>query len=154
MLKKIIAAVSGLILLPVCAAQAATIGITLPTQNDARWYQEGLQLQDELQKQGHEVELYYGGDSDVTLQQRQLIRMIRDGVDVLVVASLNGTALEEPLKIAKERNIPVIAYDSFTTGNADVDYYITSSNIWSGDQLNQVLAERVDLARTELFAKN
>ncbi len=144
-MRKLTGALAGLALMPFCAAQAVTVGIAFPTQNDFRWYVEGFLLQDMLQKQGYTAELYFGGDYDISLQQRQIAKMAGQKVDALVIAALDGGALAEPLKAAKKNNIPVISYDRLITGTPDVDYYATFDNSSAGRMMGQFIIDELDL---------
>lgn len=82
---------------------AFTVGLAMPTQNEDRWYNEGFLLESKLKAAGYDVELFYGGDVDVALQQRQLVRLADQNVNVLVVGSIDGSALSESLAVAKTK---------------------------------------------------
>ena len=66
--------------------------------------------------------------NDVATQVSQLENMITGGVQVLVVASIDGSALGTVLATAKDAKIPVIAYDRLLTDTDAVDYYTTFDN--------------------------
>ena len=53
-------------------ANAFTVGVAMPTQDEGRWYNEGFGVEHMLQQSGFNVELFFGGDIDVELQQRQI----------------------------------------------------------------------------------
>lgn len=90
-------AVSGLIVtLPLSGTASPVVGLSLPTQNIERWYREGPELKQELEKAGFTVELYYGGDGTPELQDRQLKRMVKDdGCGILIVVPIDSAALKD-----------------------------------------------------------
>jgi putative multiple sugar transport system substrate-binding protein len=62
----------------------------------------------------------------------QVNDMVTKKNQVLVVASIDGTALAGALKQAKEAGIPVIAYDRLLRSTDAVDYYTTFDNLKVG----------------------
>src|SRR5690625_7369339 len=60
--------------------------------------------------------------------------MITQGAKLLVIASIDGTALTSQLEAAAENNIPVIAYDRQIRDSEHVDYYATFDNFEVGVQ--------------------
>lgn len=124
-------------------AQAYTVGVLMPTQNEDRWYQEGFALEQELKSKGFNVELFYGGDSDVELQNRQIKRLSENNVDALVIGSIDGNALSESLKEARDKNIPVISYDRMITGTDAITYHVTFDNLEAGRLQGQYLIDKL-----------
>ena len=105
--------VAGMVVVPTATAQAADkklIGVTMPTKDLQRWNQDGENMKKELEAAGYEVDLQYASN-DVSTQVSQLENQVANGCDLLVVASIDGSSLGEPLKQAKEKGIPVISYD-------------------------------------------
>ena len=76
-------------------AEAAKVGVSMPTQSLQRWNQDGANMKASLEKSGHEVELLFAGDNDIPTQVNQIENMIADGCDVIVIASIDGSALTE-----------------------------------------------------------
>ena len=104
--------VAGMVVVPAATAQAAdkkVIGVTMPTKDLQRWNQDGENMKKELEAAGYEVDLQYASN-DVSTQVSQLENQVANGCDLLVVASIDGSSLGEPLKQAKEKGIPVISY--------------------------------------------
>ena len=50
------------------SANAATIGVSMPTQSLQRWNQDGHNLEAQLEAAGHKVEPLYAGDNDIPTQ--------------------------------------------------------------------------------------
>lgn len=125
-------------------ADAFTVGVVMPTQVEARWYREGFGVEQELEKNGFDVELFFGGDIDVSLQQRQVKRLSQDSnIDALVIGSIDGNALKDALSIAKSKHLPVISYDRLITGTDAVTYYATFDNGKVGQIQGQFLIDKL-----------
>ena len=86
------------------------VGVAMPTKDLQRWIQDGANMKEQLEKAGYEVDLQYASN-DVQTQVSQVENMISNGCELLVIASIDGSSLGEPLGQAKEAGIPVISYD-------------------------------------------
>ena len=126
-------------------AEAAKIGVSMPTQSLQRWNQDGSNMKAMLEQAGHTVDLQYAGDNDIPTQVNQIENMIAAGNEVIVIASIDGSALTEVLKGAKEKNIPVIAYDRLIMNSDAVSYYATFDNTKVGKIQGQYIADALDL---------
>ena len=131
------------------SAQAAKIGVSMPTQSLQRWNQDGSNMKAMLEQAGHTVDLQYAGDNDIPTQVNQIENMIASDVDVLVIASIDGSALTEVLKGAKDKQIPVIAYDRLIMNSDAVSYYATFDNTKVGRLQGQYIADALDLANAK-----
>ena len=60
--------------------------------------------------------------------------MITQGADLLIIASIDGTALSSQLQAAADADIPVIAYDRLIRDSENVDFYVTFDNYKVGVQ--------------------
>src|SRR5690625_2222766 len=87
-----------------------TVGIAMPTQSAERWIDDGNNIVEQLEELGYDTILQYGED-DVQNQVSQIENMITRGVDYLVIASIDGSALTDVLQTAADQEITVIAYD-------------------------------------------
>ena len=128
------------------ALAAEKIGVSMPTQSLQRWNQDGANMKEKLEAAGFEVDLQYAGDNDITLQVSQLENMILGGAKVLVIASIDGSALGTVLADAKAAGIPVIAYDRLIMATDAVDYYATFDNYMVGTIQGKYLEEKLGLA--------
>lgn len=118
---------------PTGDGEKGSVGVAMPEQTLARWIADGNAVKDGLEEAGYSVELQYAGN-DIPTQQEQIDQMITKGVDVLIIASIDGAALGTQLDNAAAANIPVIAYDRLLTGNENVDFYVTFDNFNVGVQ--------------------
>jgi putative multiple sugar transport system substrate-binding protein len=107
--------------------EKGTVGVAMPTKTSQRWIKDGDAIKKELEAAGYKVNLQYAND-DIPTQVTQVNDMVTRENQVLVVASIDGTALKGVLKEAKAANIPVIAYDRLLRDTEAVDYYTTFDN--------------------------
>lgn len=103
------------------------VGVAMPTQVSERWIADGNAMKEQLEEKGYEVDLQYAND-DIPTQTQQIDQMITNGADVLVLASIDGTALSSQLDAAAAKGIPVISYDRLIRDNANVDFYVSFDN--------------------------
>ncbi|WP_448058895.1 multiple monosaccharide ABC transporter substrate-binding protein [Cellulomonas hominis] len=108
-------------------ASQITVGVAMPTETSERWIADGKAVEEGLQALGYQVDVQFAGD-DIPTQTQQIDSMITSGVDVLVIASIDGTALSSQLDAAAAANIPVISYDRLIRDNEHVDFYVTFDN--------------------------
>src|SRR5699024_6470573 len=135
----------------------STVGIAMPTKSSERWVQDGNHMVDQLEELGYDTDLQYAEDV-VENQVSQIDNMITKGVDVLVIASIDGEALTEVLDKADNQDIPVIAYDRLLMNSDHVSYYATFDNFKVGEQQGEYIEQELGLAdgegpyNIELFA--
>ncbi len=127
------------------AFAADKIGVAMPTQSLQRWNQDGDNMKKQLEAAGYEVDLQFA-NNEVAQQVSQLENMITGGCKVLVVASIDGSALGTVLATAKEAKIPVIAYDRLIMDTDAVDYYATFDNYMVGTIQGKFIEEKLGLA--------
>ncbi|NLY76420.1 MAG: sugar ABC transporter substrate-binding protein [Firmicutes bacterium] len=120
------------------------IGVAMPTQSLQRWNQDGDNMKSKLEEKGYQVDLQYA-NNDVNTQIQQLENMITKKCKVLVIASIDGSALTDVLKKAAENNIKVIAYDRLIMNTENVDYYATFDNFKVGVIQGQYIEEKLGL---------
>jgi putative multiple sugar transport system substrate-binding protein len=123
----------GLISTPVIAQDKGTVGIAMPTKSSARWISDGNSMVDQFTAAGYATDLQYAED-DIPNQLAQIENMITKGVDVLVIAAIDGTTLSNALENAAASGIKVIAYDRLIRESGNVDYYATFDNFKVGVQ--------------------
>ena len=120
------------------------IGVSMPTKSLQRWNQDGDNMKKELEAAGFEVDLQYAND-DVSVQVNQIESMINGGCKVLVIAAINGDSLGTVLATAKEKDIPVIAYDRLIMNSDAVSYYATFDNYKVGTIQGEYIRDQLDL---------
>jgi len=110
-----------------------TVGISMPTKSSARWISDGDSMVEQFTAAGYEADLQYAED-DIPNQLAQIENMITKGVDVLVIAAIDGTTLSNALENAHFADIKIIAYDRLIRDSEYVDYYATFDNFKVGVQ--------------------
>ena len=152
-MKKIIALTLALIMvlaLCACGAQGGdkdqkTVGILMPTQEQTIWSIQAERLVAGFEGAGYATELEYAED-DSARQVMQIENMITKGVDVLVIAAVDGYALTDACEKAKDAGILVIASDRLIMNTEAVDYYVTFDLVKMGGLQGQYIADTLDLA--------
>ena len=112
------------------APAGSLVGVTMPTKSSERWIHDG----DNVKAPGEarlQVDLQYAED-DIPTQVNQIENLITKGAKVLVIASIDGTALTTQLQEAADKEIQVIAYDRLIRNSPNVDYYATFDNFKVG----------------------
>ncbi|MBO5112153.1 MAG: sugar-binding protein [Lachnospiraceae bacterium] len=126
------------------SAGSGKIGVAMPTKDLQRWNQDGSNMEAQLKEAGYEVDLQYASN-DIATQVSQIENMINSGCQLLVIASIDGDSLGTVLDQAKEKNIPVIAYDRLIMNSDAVSYYATFDNYMVGTKQGEYIKEKLDL---------
>ncbi|SIO31239.1 multiple monosaccharide ABC transporter substrate-binding protein [Vannielia litorea] len=132
-LKTLLASAAAVVAFTAGAYAEGTVGIAMPTKSSARWISDGESMVEQFEAAGYETDLQYAED-DIPNQLAQIENMITKGVDVLVIAAIDGTTLSNALENAAASGIKVIAYDRLIRDSENVDYYATFDNFKVGVQ--------------------
>lgn len=124
--------------------EAGFVGIAMPTKSSERWVLDGKNMVKEFEALGYKTDLQYAEDV-VENQISQIENMITKGVDVLVVASIDGEALTNVLEKANNEEIKVIAYDRLIKNTKHVTYYATFDNFKVGVLQGSYIEEKLGL---------
>ena len=154
MKKKLVLAMAAAMAITSCAvptfaaddasAGGGKIGISMPTQSLERWNRDGSYLEEQFKAAGYDVELTYS-DNETDRQVNDIQNLISDGVDLLVVAAIDGEALNTVMDEAKDAGIPVISYDRLLMNSDAVTYYATFDNYKVGQKQGEYLVDALDL---------
>ena len=125
------------------SAGGKKIGISMPTQSLERWNRDGAYLDEQFKAAGFETILTYSDDK-TDQQVNDIQNMLADGVDMLVVAAIDGNALNTALAGAAEKNIPVISYDRLILNDA-ASYYVSFDNYTVGKLQGEYIVKALDL---------
>ena len=129
-------------------AEGQKVGVSMPTKDLQRWNQDGENMQAELEEAGYTVDLQFAAN-DVQQQLNQVTNMINNGCEVLVIAAIEGSSLGSALDLAKEKGIPVIAYDRLLMESDAVSYYATFDNYKVGTVQGNYIKDALDLDNAE-----
>ena len=152
-MKKLFALVLALCMVfSLCAisasAEGETVGVAMPTKDLQRWNQDGENMKNLLEEAGYKVDLQFASN-DVQQQLNQVTNMINSGCSVIVIAAIEGSSLGSALDLAKEKGIPVIAYDRLLMESDAVSYYATFDNYMVGTKQGTYVKEALDLENAE-----
>ena len=149
-MKKIIAAVMALAMVASTSVFAAKIskktpiGVSMPTKDLQRWNQDGANMKAQLEKAGYKVDLQYA-NNEIATQTSQIENMITKGDKILVIASIDGSALKNVLDSAKKKGVKIIAYDRLIMNSNAVSYYATFDNYKVGTIQGNFLVDKLNL---------
>lgn len=129
------------------------VGVMMPNKTSERWISDGINMKAKLELLGYDVDLQYAED-EIELQIAQIEKMIENGVDCLVVASIDSSRLTDSLQKAKEQKIPVIAYDRLLMDTDAVSYYASFDNKAVGELIGRYIVEKRQLERAALEGRS
>lgn len=99
------------------------VGLSIGNTTEERWNREIEMFQNYADEKGFTLNIQ-NANNDANKQVSQCENLINQGVDVMIVQSLDAEAAGPIVDAAHEAGIKVIAYDRFIM-NSDLDYYIT-----------------------------
>lgn len=102
------------------------IGFSMDTLKEARWQSDKEAFEKRAKELGAEVKVQ-SANSDDTQQMRDVESLLTAGVQVLVIAAHDGTAMAKAVGLADKAGVPVIAYDRLIN-KSDVDLYMSFDN--------------------------
>jgi len=119
------------------------IGVLLPeTASSARWDHNDRPLLQKLIPQylsGATVD-YQNAQGDADAQQRQAESALANGACILVVAASDSVKAAQIVSAAKQKHVPVIAYDRLIQSK-DLAYYVSFDNVAVGKLQGQYVAD-------------
>lgn len=127
------------------ASAGGKVGIAMPTKSLERWNRDGSYLEEQFKAAGYEVEVTYS-DNDTEQQNNDIQNLIADGVDILIVAAIDGEALSSTLDEAASQGIPVISYDRLIMNTEAISYYVSFDNYTVGKLQGEYIESTLDLA--------
>jgi len=154
-MKKIIAAVTSLVMLcgmTSCSSKdekdekngKKVVGLCMPSVDLERWNTDGEYLKNLFEKAGYEVKLVFS-QNDATRQNNDILSILNDGVDLLLIAAVDGNALAKPLDDAMSKGIPVVAYDRLIMNTKAITYYVSFDNFEVGRLQGGYIRDALDL---------
>ena len=126
--------------------ESKLIGVSMPLSDTGkRWFKDGASMKKIFEEKGYTVDLEFA-ENDIDKQVAQLDDMINHGAKCIVVSAIDSTKLLDVLAKAKEKNIPVIAYERLLLDTDAVSYYVASDNKAVGTALGHYVEEKLGLA--------
>ncbi len=124
--------------------EGGTIGIAMPTRSSERWIADGENMVRLFEEAGYDTDLQYGEDQ-IENQISQIENMIAQGVDLLVIAAIDGSSLGNVLQQAADAAIPVVSYDRLLLDSEHVACYATFDNEQVGRLQGQYILDTLGL---------
>jgi len=121
----------------------ALIGFAMPTHSDESWLKHKNYMQQYLEEMGYKNFDEQWAEDVVADQVSQIENMITKGVDVLVVAAVDGSSLTDVLEKAAEQNVKIVAYDRLIMNTPHVDAYVTGDNFRVGVEEANYIVEKL-----------
>lgn len=103
-----------------------TVGYLNPSADRYRFVTEGNYMKERLEALGIETLISSAGDDDA-VQLAQGYEMLEQGVDLLVIAPINGNTIAPLVRDAQSQGVPVIAYNRLIN-NVDYELFVTGDN--------------------------
>lgn len=125
------------------AGQKSSVQLLFPNPSSGIWKYVGELCAQLMREANYEVELRYC--STAADQVEQLKDAIEKNPAAIVIGAQDTGALGEPLALAKEKNIPVIAYDRLIMHTDAVSYYASFENNSVGEFQARYVEEKLNL---------
>ncbi len=119
--------------------EAIRIGISFDSFVIERWLRDRDVFVSTAQRLGADVNVQ-NANGEVGEQIAQIEYLIEKKMDVIAVIAIDGDALADVIRRAKQAGIKVICYDRLIR-NAGCDLYISFDNVMVGTLMGQALAE-------------
>jgi len=114
------------LMVPHAHSKTTKIGFLLSTLQEERYQKDKKYFEDKAHQLGAEV-VFYASDNSERVQARKMENLLLKNVDVVVIQPVNSHAASTLVEMAKESQVPVIAYDRIIE-NADLDLYVTQNS--------------------------
>ena len=120
-----------------------TVGIAMPTKSLERWNRDGAYLDEQFKAAGYNTIVTYS-DNKNEQQVNDIQNMLSQGVDLLIIAAIDGNGLNTVLNDAGAQGIPVISYDRLIM-NDNASYYVSFDNYTVGKLQGEYVRDALDL---------
>ncbi|MBQ9274807.1 MAG: sugar-binding protein [Succinivibrio sp.] len=127
------------------SAEAALVGISMPSNERGRWLDDGNEMKMGLEAAGHQTILAFAGANDVKLQQQQLDEMLDKGAQYLIISCVDNKSLGAQLNKAHQKGVKVIAYDRLLLDTEALDYYVSFDSVFVGKIMGRYIAGMLNL---------
>ena len=119
--------------------QDIVVGLSIGNTTEERWNREIEMFQEYADEKGFTLNVQ-NANNDANKQVSQCENLINQGVDVMIVQSLDAEAASPIVESAHDAGIQVIAYDRFIM-NCDLDYYVTFDSFKVGQVEAQFIVD-------------
>lgn len=117
------------------------IGLSLPTQREERWVNDKKSMIAEAKRLGVTLKVQVS-DADAAQQASQVENLIAQGIDVLILAPVDGKAAAISVEKAHKAGIKVLSYDRLIMGSSP-DLYLSFDNEKVGELQGKYITKKV-----------
>ncbi|MBR1807323.1 MAG: sugar-binding protein [Selenomonadaceae bacterium] len=121
----------------------STVQLLFPNPDSGIWKYIGQLCAQLMREANYEVELHHC--TNAAEQVEQLKAAVEKNPAAIVIGAQDANALGEPLTLAKEKNIPVIAYDRLIMHTDAISYYASFENNSVGEFQARYVEEKLGL---------
>jgi putative multiple sugar transport system substrate-binding protein len=130
------------------AANADTIGITLPTQDLARCLKDQEYLTEDLNALGYDVDVQFAM-GDAAKQASIVENMLLNGCVGIIISPWDGGALTNAVQACKDAGVPVLAYDANILNTDYIDYFVTDDLVGIGRLQAQFIVDKLGVEESD-----
>ena len=124
-------------------ATGKTVGIAMPTKSLERWNRDGAYLEEQFKAAGYNTIVTFS-DNKNEQQVNDIQNMLAQGVDLLIIAAIDGAGLNTVMNDAGAAGIPVISYDRLIM-NDNASYYVSFDNYTVGKLQGEYVRDALNL---------
>lgn len=124
-------------------APEKVVGICLPERSE-HWQIVAEGLQQALAQYYYGVQVAYA-ENNVDRQAEQIQQLVSEKADCLIVAPVDGSLLTEPVSVAKQAGIPVVAYEKLITDTDGVSAFVGFDYRKLGQDMGAYIDEKLGL---------
>jgi D-xylose transport system substrate-binding protein len=114
-----------------CKTEPVKVGFLLHSVSHDRWQRDKDLITENVEALGGEV-LFRQANNDQMTQNKQARELIDLGADVLVVVSSDQDLSAEIIRMAHQKEVPVVAYDRLIK-DCDLDFYVSTNSVRVGE---------------------
>ena len=127
------------------AERIRSVGLALPSRREERWQRDLAVIAEEARNR--EIDLRYRvAQNDQEEQDRQIGELLAEGVDVLVIAAHDTTAVVPTLRRLRTEGVKVVVYDRLVN-DCEYDLYVGFDSLMVGELQGAWIAARVPRGR-------
>ncbi|SET27582.1 xylose-binding protein [Natronincola peptidivorans] len=124
------------------AEETIRVGLSLPTQREERWVRDKEKMEAAAAAAGIEL-IVRVSDANLQEQINQVEALLTQGIDVLILAPHDASAVATLVEKANQEGVPVISYDRLITDTDKVDIYLSFDNVKVGELQGKYITEQV-----------
>ncbi|MEP3435950.1 MAG: substrate-binding domain-containing protein [Hoeflea sp.] len=103
-----------------------TVAVAMKTQVQRRWAFDARAMEEEAERLGIKLLFQWANDNPTT-QASQVENLLSQQPDALIIVPVDSKTSGRLVRMAKEQNVPVVAYDN-AVASEKVDFYVQRDN--------------------------